>query len=337
MEKEVIFMAQLIKDYIDRIQIGGEQSYKNLAVFPVLSDYVIPFDYLTLDEALKEDLIEVVEIDKGGSVPELRVINKSDKMVLILDGEELVGAKQNRIVNTTILIPAMETVVIPVSCVEEGRWSYATERFHSEERIMAPMMRAAKASQVNFSLRQSGDFRSDQGAIWNEISAKASRREAESDSMAMAEIYKKDQTNIQDYLQNFAMVDSQIGAIFLINGKVVGMDCFGKIETFQKAFKKIVESYALDAIDWFDPKLKPETSKAKVKNFVKTANEANVKTHPSVGLGTDCRLDSDICAGFALAHEDQVLHLSVFARESEGKKSKPSSRMQRFSERRKIR
>ena len=122
-------MTQLINNYMDQIQIGAEQSYKNLAIYPVLSDYVIPFDYLTLDEAISENLIEVVEIDEGGSVPELRVINKSDKMVLILDGEELVGAKQNRIVNTTILIPAMETVVIPVSCVEEGRWSYDTERF----------------------------------------------------------------------------------------------------------------------------------------------------------------------------------------------------------------
>ena len=61
--------------------------------------------------------------------------------------------------------------------------------------------------------------------------------------MAMAEIYKKDQSNIRDYLQNFAMVDLQLGAIFLINGKVVGMDCFGKTETFEKAFKKIVESF----------------------------------------------------------------------------------------------
>ena len=135
-------MTHLIKNEIGKIKFGAEQSYKNLAIFPILSDYVIPFDYLTLDEALSENLIEVVEIDEGGSVPELRLINKSDKMVLILDGEELVGAKQNRIVNTTILIPAMETVVIPVSCVEQGRWSYDTERFHSEERIMAPTMRA---------------------------------------------------------------------------------------------------------------------------------------------------------------------------------------------------
>ena len=328
-------MTEIIKNYMDQIQIGAEQSYKNLAIFPVLSDHFMPFDYLTLDEALSKNLIEVVEIDEDGSVPDLKVINKSDRMVLILDGEELVGAKQNRIVNTTILIPAKETVLIPVSCVEEGRWSYDTERFHSEERIMAPMMRAMKTRQVNYSVRQSGNFRSDQGAIWNEISAKASRRQAESDSMAMAEIYKKERLAIDDYLENFAMVDSQIGAIFLINGKVVGMDCFGKAETFEKTFKKIVESYALDAIDWYDEKVGSKSSKTKVNNFLKTADDAQVEIHPSVGLGSDCRLDSNKCTGFALSHEDQVLHLSVFAREAEDKKPKPPSKMQRFSSRRK--
>jgi len=328
-------MTEIIKNYMDQIQIGAEQSYKNLAIFPVLSDHFMPFDYLTLDEALSKNLIEVVEIDEDGSVPDLKVINKSDRMVLILDGEELVGAKQNRIVNTTLLIPAKETVLIPVSCVEEGRWSYDTERFHSEERIMAPMMRAMKTRQVNYSVRQSGNFRSDQGAIWNEISAKASRRQAESDSMAMAEIYKKERLAIDDYLENFAMVDSQIGAIFLINGKVVGMDCFGKAETFEKTFKKIVESYALDAIDWYDEKVRSKSSNTKVDSFLKTANDAQVETHPSVGLGTDCRLDSNKCTGFALSHEDQVLHLSVFAREVEDKKPKPFSRIQRFSSRRK--
>jgi len=328
-------MTEIIRDYLNQIKIGAEQSYKNLAVFPVLSDYVIPFDYLTLDQALSKDLIEVVEIDEGGSVPELRVVNKSEIMILILDGEELVGAKQNRIVNTTILIPVMETVVIPVSCVEEGRWSYDTERFHSEERIMAPTMRAMKAQQVNYSVRLSGEFRSDQGAIWNEISEKASRLKAESDSMAMAEIYKKERLAIDDYLENFAMVDSQIGAIFLINGKVVGMDCFGKKETFEKTFKKIVESYALDAIDWYDSIVESKSSNTKVDSFLKTANDAQVETHPSVGLGTDCRLDSNKCTGFALSHEDQVLHLSVFAREVEDKKPKPFSRIQRFSSRRK--
>jgi hypothetical protein len=115
------------------------------------------------------------------------------------------------------------------------------------------------------------------------------------------------------------------------------MDCFGKPETFEKTFKKIVESYALDAIDWYDKKVESKRSKTKVNNFLKTANDAQLETHPSVGLGIDCRLDSKKCTGFALSHEDQVLHLSVFACESGGKKTKPSSRIQRFSSRRRTR
>jgi len=144
-------MENIIKDYLDKIQIGNAQSYKNLSVFPLLSDYVVPFDYLTLDEALSKNLIDVVELDKDGSVPELKVVNKSDRMFLILDGEELVGAKQNRIVNTTILIPAKSTSVIPVSCVEQGRWSYDTDKFYSLERVMSPRMRASKSDQVRHS------------------------------------------------------------------------------------------------------------------------------------------------------------------------------------------
>jgi hypothetical protein len=66
---------------------------------------------MTLDEALAGGLIEVTEVSQGGAVPELKVVNKSPRMVLILDGEELVRAKQNRIVNTTILIQAKSTTV----------------------------------------------------------------------------------------------------------------------------------------------------------------------------------------------------------------------------------
>ncbi len=90
---------------------------------PMLSPYAVAANYLTLDQVLTEGLIEVSDVSESGSVPELKVINKAAKMVLILDGEELVGAKQNRIVNTTILVAVRCTMVIPVSCVEQGRWT----------------------------------------------------------------------------------------------------------------------------------------------------------------------------------------------------------------------
>jgi len=195
-------MQTVIRTYLEQVKIGRKQTYKNLAMFPLLSTYSAPLDYLILDEALSEGLIEVVEVDEGGAVPELKVVNKSPRMVLILDGEELVGAKQNRIVNTTILIQANITMVIPVSCVEQGRWSYESPRFSSKERMMSSNLRAMKSEQIHRSVRESGEFRSDQGAIWDEISEKASRRGAESPSMAMGNIYDKEMPSIKKYVDH---------------------------------------------------------------------------------------------------------------------------------------
>ncbi len=173
-------MDTVIKNYLEQLKVGRKQSHKNLALYPLLSTYSLDLEYLMLDEALSENLIEIVEKDSDGSVPELRVMNKSHKMILILDGEELVGAKQNRIVNTTILVQGNATIVIPVSCVEHGRWSYDTPQFQSKKRMMSSNLRAMKSEQVNFSVRESGEFRSDQSAIWDGIAEKANRMGAPS-------------------------------------------------------------------------------------------------------------------------------------------------------------
>jgi flavodoxin len=303
----------------------------------LLSGYAADFDYITLDEALTEDLIEVMEKDEAGSVPELKVLSKSPKMILILDGEELVGAKQNRIVNTTILIQGKSTTVIPVSCVEQGRWSYESPSFHSKERLMSAQLRGLKAEQVHRSIRTSDSFRSDQSEIWDEISSKAARMEAESPTMAMSEMYEKKRSKLSDYVSHFRLVEMQVGAVFSINGKVVGLDSFGTPSTFAKVFKKLVESYALDAIDWSETDVTSKTLRSKVTRFLRAAGVATLESRPSVGLGTDFRLESRNLNGFALAHEDQVLHLSVFARSNEHREEPYRSRLQRFSNRRRYR
>ena len=53
-------------------------------------------------------------MSEAGSVPYLQAVNKGPWPVLIFDGEELVGAKQNRITNATILVGVGKTV-LPVS------------------------------------------------------------------------------------------------------------------------------------------------------------------------------------------------------------------------------
>lgn len=325
-------MQNLIKKYIEGITIGSQQSYKNMTVFPLVSDHTLDLDYLTLDEALEEGVIDVVELDEEGSVPELRVVNNSETMILILDGEELVGARQNRIVNTTILIAGKETIVIPVSCVEQGRWTYQSKKFSSQKRVMSPGMRAVKSENVRFSLKMSGEYRSDQGAVWRGIAEKAARLDAESASGAMSAIYKKEARSIKDYAGHFSLAGSQIGAVFVINGQVVGMDCFGKADTFEKVYEKLVESYALDAIDSIAQDKGAGIEEGRVTKFLNSPTACKVEPHPSVGLGTDCRLESKTTTGFALAHDDQILHLSAFARAAGGTE-KSFTRMIRASQR----
>jgi hypothetical protein len=150
----------------------------------------------------------------------------------------------------------------------------------------------------------------------------------------MADIYEKERSSLSDYVKHFRPVEMQVGAVFLINGKAVGLDSFGRPETLAKVFRKLVESYSLDAIDWSEPGDKKTPSGAEVRTFLQAARTASVESHSSVGLGTDCRMGSEKLAGFALVHEEQVLHLSVFARGNGSDETRHGSRMQRFSRRR---
>ena len=328
-------MEQAMRAYIEAISVGREQAYLNLSVFPLFSAMKDTFDYFTLDEALAGKVVSVVEVSAGGSVPELSVVNKSGRMVLILDGEELVGAKQNRIVNTTILVAAGAKTVIPVSCVEQGRWTYETPEFRSEGRVMSSKIRASKADQVSFSLKASGRFSSDQGAIWSDIENLAMGRKAATPSMAMSAIYEKERFRLEDYSAKFSPLEGQVGAVFVINGRIAGLDCFGKPGTLAKVFRKLVESYALDAVDAAGNShtAGPATAPT-VGPFVEGCAGCRVESRPSVGLGTDCRLESGEATGFALVHEGQLLHMSVFGRQPGVRPGEGFTRMARFSQRR---
>ena len=124
-------MEPIINDYLLQLEFGELYQFENMAVVPLFSLIDDSPGYMVLQEALERQLIIISEVSQGGSVPELVVINKADMPVLVVDGEELIGAKQNRVLNTTTLLKKNSETVIPVSCVEEGRWSYVSRYFSS--------------------------------------------------------------------------------------------------------------------------------------------------------------------------------------------------------------
>ena len=126
---------QRIADAVNRHPDWRSHVCRNLTVFPLFSSHVRTADYLTLDEALEQKCSVVTEVSEGGSVPELRFVNSGNRRVFLLDGEQLIGAKQNRILNLSILVAAGKTIIIPVSCVEAGRWRHRTSQFSSAESV----------------------------------------------------------------------------------------------------------------------------------------------------------------------------------------------------------
>ena len=101
--------------------------------------------------------------------------------------------------------------------------------------------------------------------------------------------------------------------------------------------ERYIERHSLDAIDWYDPDKEHKALKSEVTKFQKSALSASAETRPSVGLGTDFRLESRKIAGFALALDDQILHMSIFARTDGQKHERQASRMERYTQRRKNR
>jgi len=307
---------QMIEKTLSRVKAGVGVSFNNLSVIPLVAGNGIEPDYLTLDEALARGDVRVTETSETGDVPELRLENRGELPVLLLDGEELVGAKQNRVLNLTILAPAKCTITIPVSCVEAGRWSHTSPEFSTKGRAFYAAGRARKADQVTTSLRTSGTRRSRQGEVWEDIAAKSSRMESYSDTAAMECLYEDYQEQVEEYLKAIEMVEGQVGAVFAINGQIRGVELFDFSTTLRKLMPKLLRSYALDAIDeqGGSTNIKPPD----VMRFLSAVAAAEGSEHPAVGEGDDIRISGPRLAGGALSARDRVVHLCAFQLQEAG-------------------
>ena len=128
-------------------QLGDPVEHRGIVITPLFPARDPVAAYITLDEALPRGL-SITEISDAGSVPELAVINPLDESVLLYDGEELVGAKQNRILNVSVLVGAGAKLPIPVSCVEQGRWNRSSVDFDSATHISHAHLRRRKAEML---------------------------------------------------------------------------------------------------------------------------------------------------------------------------------------------
>ncbi len=306
-----------IAAFLHAVRIEEPVSVANLTVYPLVADTDRQADYLRLDEALETEDFIAEEVSDGGTVGTIRIRNGLKRPVLIVDGDTLVGAKQNRIVNRTILVAAESTTDVPVSCVEHGRWG-GGRRFRKQnaDRLFASA-RAHTLREVNASVASGRGFRADQRALWGRIEERRARRRAETSTGAMNAIYERERPTLSRFASAIQPKPRQIGAVFAVDGEPCGLDLFDAASTCHAYLERLVRSYALDAIDSDHPR--PDgAARGAVERLLADLREAHVERSPSVAVGEDARLRAKGAEGAALVLEDRIVHLSAFTAATAG-------------------
>ena len=108
------------------LRLGEPVASGPLTLVPVFGGQPAP-TYRLAAEAIADGTLSIGEIG-GGQVPQLGVRNTGELPALLVEGEHLQGAMQDRVLNVTVLVPAKADTEIPVSCVEHGRWNYRSGR-----------------------------------------------------------------------------------------------------------------------------------------------------------------------------------------------------------------
>ncbi|HRD02946.1 MAG TPA: hypothetical protein PLP57_09965 [Candidatus Saccharicenans sp.] len=328
-------MSKLIDSYLLEMEIGQPQTDGEVTVFPLKSKKNPGPEYITLTEALRSGQLTVIEISESGSVPELKAANQGEKAVLMLDGEELVGARQNRVLNTTIWVAPGASLLIPVSCVERNRWAGLHRPMEKSDNLMAHSMRLKKVQSVNKNLEKRAGFRSDQHEVWLEVERASCLLNVNSPTAALKDIYEGQKTELEKYLKAFHLIPGQNGLLVFFAGEPMGCDFLSREKAFGHLFQKLLKSYLLEVIiaeqnkkntrqkgkgedhQLKKPAIRTTTTPGikKARNFLSKAAQSDEKRYKAIGSGMSCRYHHKDLAGASLEIDNSIPHFVFLAAE----------------------
>mgnify|MGYP005851278505 CR=1 FL=1 len=295
-----------VENFLESITIGEPLCHKGLSIFPLKTERTCTVDHIILEEALATGRFEITEVSQGGSVPELLAVNRTESHVLLVDGEELVGARQNRILNVSVLVAPMSSVKISVSCVEAGRWDYRSPNFAAG--MFAPCYLRAKTSKE---VPKSQGRRSNQRRVWSNVAFFLDNHHTQSPTNSLHDLFASRDNEFSSIEKALPMPDGTNGYIAMLGKRVVGCDLFGRNDVLQRKWPRIIRSLAAEALV-----AKGKCDQARVTDadrFLTDALASDTESIELPGAGTGVHLHGSDVTGTALLSDETVLHLSLFS------------------------
>ena len=299
-----------VGDYLKELRIGKPTGHGNLAVYPLTSTRAIELHYKPFSVAIEDGSLIVDEVGSG-DVPVLSFNNRGGEKIFIEAGSIIEGGNllQNRMVRLNCLIPAYQSINIPVACAQESRWFRQKEmgtkksKYHSSIELKKLLSR-----NMSESLRKKATFydRAGQNAAWIEISRTESRRGTKSSTKSLADVYEQSESALKPYLDAIQLPEDAVGAIISI-GRVRSLDLFGDCSLFREASEGILYGAAMEAL------VAEEVSKSDLtpEGIIELLSTANMESYKSLGCGDDLRYESQDLVGAALLADNRVICLNA--------------------------
>jgi hypothetical protein len=286
-----------IEVYISRLQVGPPQRHANLTLYPIYAqDVLVPDVDLTLDKAMEQL--------KPADVNRVRLRNRAKGPVFVMGGEMLGGAKQDRIVGEDMIVPPSSELVIPVYCVEHGRWIARTETF------TAPKLMAGIA------VRQAARASADQSAVWSSVAAEQDRLQAPSVTGALRSVHESEQVQEKraPYTRAFTALPDDLpkarGVVACVGHRIIAADLFSSQSLFRQLWPKLLDSYVVDAIDRETGE--PLMDAVDIKRWLDGVKSAGRSPKDTPGDGRLYELRGGGVMGSALVYDGGVVHVELF-------------------------
>ena len=292
---------------IKEATIGKPKTRLGTTIYPIF----LPDNSPKNIKIATDDLI-VSELESA-SVPQIQVHNPTNEPLLIPAGKVLSGGRQTRTVNVSILVAPESTIVIPVSCVEAGRW-HGEHRFEDSKRFASRRVRMEKQRSVARNVKNLRTKMSDQSAVWSSIDAEMASRHLSSDtkSFLYAEESMNDEkkrfTAVQELL-NEGPEPLQNGIAIAQGDEVVSVEMFASPDALKSSYEALIRSAIFDSPD----KKVKSPSEGAVQKFLDQILSAETTEATGVGLGTEYHIENDKFVAHALAYEGKFLHANAFA------------------------
>ena len=292
---------------IKEATIGKPKTRLGTTIYPIFMPNNSPENI----KIAADDLV-VSELESA-SVPQIQVHNPTDSPLLIPAGKVLSGGRQTRTVNVSILVAPESTIVIPVSCVEAGRW-HGQHRFEDSKRFASRRVRMEKQRSVARNVKNLRNKMSDQGAVWNSIEAEMIARDLHSSTSNF--LYAEESLN--DERERFSAVqellsegpEPQQNGIAIAQGKeIVSVEMFASPEALKSSYEALIRSAIFDSPD----KTVKSPGEDAVQEFLDQILSAETTEAAGVGLGTEYHVENEKFIAHALAYEGQFLHANAFA------------------------